>query len=142
MIVVALFVAFGLVCAIAAWFVLREAGRQSVTPTPPTYSLDEAYEWVVASVDRLVASTLTPDDVRAILARQVEFFTRQGVTQEGTAPNLATDVVIAESDTVGYIIDRCRADGLELLPEQVYPVVESQMAYLRAIGAVGPQRTA
>ena len=142
MIVVTLFVAFGLVCAIAAWFVLREAGRQAAQPTPPTYSMDEAYEWVVANLDRLVASTLTPDDVRSILAHQVEFFSRQGVTQNGSAPNLATDVVIGESETVAYIVERCRADGLEVLPEQVYPVVETQLAYLRAIGAVGPRRTA
>lgn len=142
MIAVAVFLAIGVACGIGAVFVLREAGRQAAQPTPPTYSLDEAYAWVVANVPPLVAQTLRPDDVRTILAYQLEFFLRQGVTQGDTAPNLAADTVIGETETVGYIVSRAAADGVELLPEQVYPVVESQLAYLQAIGAVGPRRTA
>ncbi len=141
MLVVAAFLAFGLVCAIAAYFVLREANRQAVAPRPPTYSMDEAYAWVVRHLDELVASTLTPDDVRSILRYQVEFFGRQGVTQNGSAPNLASDVVIGTSETVAYILERGATDGNEYLPEQIYPVVETQLAYMRAIGAVGPRLT-
>jgi hypothetical protein len=142
MIAVAVFLAIGLACAIGAVFVLREASRQAAAPPPPTFSMDEAYEWVVANVDPLVAATLRPQDVRAILASQVEFFGRQGVTQADHAPNLAADVVIGTTETVEYVLARTAADGLELLPEQVYPVVETQLAYLQAIGAVGPRRTA
>ena len=139
MVVVFAFLAFGLVCAVAAYFVLREANRQAVEPRPPIYSMDEAYSWVVRHLDDLVASTLTPEDVRSILRYQVEFFGRQGVTQNGSAPNLASDVVIGTSETVAYILERGAADGLEFLPEQIYPVVETQLAYMRAIGAVGPR---
>ena len=140
MVVFAAFIAFGVVCAVAAWFVLREAAKQSYEPRPPTYSMDEAYAWVVDRLDDAVAATLTPQEVRAILEYQIDFFGRQGVTQNGTAPNLATDVVIGLSETVAYIIERGTHDGLELISEQIYPVVETQLAYLRAIGAVGPQR--
>ncbi len=103
--------------------------------------MDEAYAWVVRHLDELVASTLTPDDVRSILRYQVEFFGRQGVTQNGSAPNLASDVVIGTSETVAYILERGATDGNEYLPEQIYPVVETQLAYMRAIGAVGPRLT-
>jgi hypothetical protein len=141
MIVVVAFLAFGLVCAIAAWFVMREASKQTMAPRPPTYNMDEAYEWVRRHLDELVASTLTPDEVRTILRYQIDFFTKQGVTQNGEAPHLAADVVIGLSETVAYIVDRTKADGDALLAEQVYPVVETQLAYLRAIGAVGPPRS-
>ncbi len=141
MIVVAGFLAFGLVCAIAAWFVMHEASRQTIAPQPPTYNMDEAYEWVRRHLDELVASTLTPDEVRTILRYQIDFFTKQGVTQNGEAPNLAADVVIGLSETVAYIVERTKSDGAVLLAEQVYPVVETQLAYLRAIGAVGPPRS-
>jgi hypothetical protein len=140
MVVVVAFLAFGLVCAIAAWFVMHEASRQTMAPRPPIYSMDEAYEWVRRHLDELVASTLTPDEVRAILRYQIDFFTKQGVTQNGESPHLAADVVIGLSETVAYIVERTRADGDALLAEQVYPVVETQLAYLRAIGAVGPPR--
>lgn len=140
MIILAGFVAFGIVCAVAAWFVLREASKLAFEPVPPTYNMDEAYAWVLANVGDEVAATLTPEEVRSILKYQVEFFGRQGVTQNGTAPNLATDVVIGMSETVAYIIERGAADDLQLLPEQIYPVVETQLAYLRAIGAIGPRQ--
>ena len=140
MVVFAAFIAFGIVCAIAAWFVLREAAKQAIEPRPPTYSMDEAYDWVVANLDDAVASTLTPEEVRAILKYQIDFFGRQGVTQNGTTPNLATDVVIGSSETVAYILERTGADGLDLFSEQIYPVIETQLEYLRAIGAIGPRR--
>jgi hypothetical protein len=103
--------------------------------------MDEAYEWVRRHLDELTASTLTPDEVRTILQYQIDYFTKQGVTQNGEAPNLATDVVIGLSETVAYIVARTKSDGDALLAEQVYPVVETQLAYLRAIGAVGPPRS-
>lgn len=139
-VLVAGFIAFGIACAVASWFVLREATRQTVVPEPPTYKMDDAYTWVVRHLDDLVAATLTPDDVRRILRYQVEFFQRQGVTQNGDRPHLQADVVIGTSETVDYIISRAARDGESYLPEQVYPVVETQLAYMRAIGAIGPPR--
>ena len=46
----------GIACAIAAWFVIREAGRMAAEPPPPVFDPEEAYEWVVEHV---------PDDVAA-----------------------------------------------------------------------------
>jgi len=36
----------GVACAIAAWFVIREAGRLASEPPPPVFDMDEAFEWV------------------------------------------------------------------------------------------------
>jgi hypothetical protein len=47
-------------------------------------------------------------------------------------------VVIGGSETVEYIVERCAATGEAYLPEQVYGVIDTQLSYLRAIGAVGP----
>ena len=40
-------VVIGIACAIAAWFVIREAGRLASEPPPPVFDPEEAYEWVV-----------------------------------------------------------------------------------------------
>ncbi|MGQ0823968.1 MAG: hypothetical protein ACT4OX_02870 [Actinomycetota bacterium] len=128
---------FGAACAVAAWFVTREAARLSVEPPLPVFDLDEAYEWVVEHVSDIVAATLTPDDVRRILDFQLEFFRRKGVTGNGSSATAPGDVVVGGSETVAYILDRARETGEEYLPEQVHAVVETQLAYLRAIGAVG-----
>jgi len=45
-------------------------------------------------------------------------------------------VIEAEDGAQG--LDRAAATGEAYLPEQVYGVLETQLAYLRSIGAVGP----
>jgi len=138
MIVVAGFLAIGIVVAIAAFFVIREAKRMAAKPPPALFQFDDAVAWVVANVPDDVAATLTPKDVRRILEFQVEFFKRKGVSANGSTAYPPGPVVIGGSETVDYILERAEATGDPYLPEQVYGVIETQLTYLRAIGAVGP----
>jgi len=78
----------GIACGIAAWFVVREAGRMAAEPPPPVFDPEEAYEWVVEHLPEVVAATLTPDDVHRILGFQLEYFQRKGVTGNGSAGTL------------------------------------------------------
>jgi len=128
----------GIACAVAAWFVVREAGRMAAEPPPPVFDPEEAYEWVVAHVPDDVAASLTPDDVRRILGFQLEYFQRRGVTGNGSSSQPPGDVVVGGAETVDYILERARATGEEYLPEQVHAVIDTQLAYLREIGAIGP----
>jgi hypothetical protein len=127
----------GVACAIAAWFVIREAARLATEPPPPVFDMDEAFEWVVAHVPDMVAATLTPGDVRRILDFQLEFFQRKGVAGNGSSAHPPGDVIVGGAETVDYIVSRSSATGEQYLPEQVHAVIETQLAYLRAIGAVG-----
>jgi len=129
----------GVACAIAAFFVIREAGRMAAEPPPPVFDPEEAYDWVVEHVPDAVAATLTPDDVRRILDFQLEYFRRKGVTGNGSSSNPPGDVIVGGAETVDYILDRARSTGEAYLPEQVHAVMETQLEYLRAIGAVGPR---
>jgi hypothetical protein len=132
------FLVVGMVIGIAAFFVTREATRIARRPPPALYHLDDALDWVVDHVPDDIAATLTPDDVRRILEFQVEFFKRKGVSSNGSTAYPPGTVVIGGSETVEYILERCAATGEAYLPEQVYGVIETQLSYLRAIGAVGP----
>ena len=131
--------AFGLVLAIAAFVVTREAGRLAKEPPPPLFRMDEALEWIVAKLPDIVAATLTEADVRRILDFQIEFFQRKGVAGNGSSPHPPGDVVVGGAETVEYILTRASETGEPYLPEQVHAVIETQLEYLRAIGAVGPQ---
>ena len=134
--VVALLV-LGIAFALAAFFVVREAKRLTTEPPPVTFSLDEAYEWVVEELPDVVAATLTPDDVRRILRYQVEYFDREGVASSGTnGRGLHAPAVVGAPELVDYIIERAAADGETFIPEQVHPVVEVLLEYLAATGAV------
>ena len=85
-----------------------------------------------------VVYDLDTDDVRRILEFQVEFFKRKGVSSNGSTAYPAGPVVIGGSETVEYVLERCAATGESYLPEQVYGVIDTQLSYLRAIGAIGP----
>ena len=139
MVFVTALLVIGVACGIAAWFVVREAGRMASEPPPPVFDLEEAYEWVVAHVPDLVAATLTPDDVRRILDFQLEYFRRKGVSGNGSSAQPPGDVVVGGSETVEYILARAADTGESYLPEQVHAVIETQLEYLREIGAVGPE---
>ena len=54
-----------------------------------------------------------------------------------SSPHPPGDVIVGGAETVDYIVSRSAATGEAYLPEQVHAVVETQLAYLRAIGAVG-----
>ena len=131
-------VLFGVVVAIAAVIVVREAGRLAKAPPPAVFDTDDAYEWVIDHLPDLVAATLTADDVRRILGFQVEFFERRGVTSNGGSAVPADTVVVGGPEQVTYIVQRAAATGEAYLPEQVEGVIETQLAYLRLIGAIGP----
>ena len=139
MVLITAMLVIGVACAIAAWFVIREAGRMAQEPPPPVFDMEEAYEWVVENVPDLVAATLTPADVRRILDFQLEFFQRKGVAGNGSSSHPPGDVIVGGAETVEYILDRAAATGESYLPEQVHAVIETQLAYLREIGAVGPE---
>ena len=126
------------VVAIAAVLVIREAGRIAKEPPAALFDLDEAHDWVVAHVPDDVAATLTSDDVRRILELQLEYFDKKGVSGNGSGPHATGPVVVGGAEAVAYIVDRAAATGEAYLPEQVYGVLETQIAYLRSIGAVGP----
>jgi len=136
--VVAGFFVVGLVVAIAAFIVTREAGRIARHPPPALYDPDAAYQWVVTHLPEQIAVTLTPDDVRRILGFQVEFFRRKGVSGNGSTEYPSGTVVIGGAETVAFILERAAATGEPYLPEQVHGVLDTQLAYLRAIGAIGP----
>lgn len=125
------------IVVVAGALVAREAARLRADPPPAVFDVDEAFDWVVQHVPDVVAATLTPDDVRRILGFQLEYFQRKGVSVNGSTPHPRAPVVVGGAETVDYILERSAATGEAYLPEQVHAVVETQLTYLRAIGAVG-----
>jgi hypothetical protein len=138
MIVVWLGLALLIVFVIAAVVVGREATRLRGEPPRPVFDLEEAVEWVAAHVPFEVSAALTHDDVRSILRWNLEYFRTRGVSGNGSAPPEASDtVVVGGAETVDHVLARARQAGLEVDATQVHAVLEAQMTYLEAIGALG-----
>lgn len=137
MIWIVVFVVLGVVAAIAAVFVFREAIRLSEDPPEAVFDPDDALQWVVDHLDDRIAATLTPADAKRIINAQMEFFRERGVSQNGDPAYDEIPVVFDADEAVGFILERCAATGEAYHPEQVMAVMECQMDYLRFIGAVG-----
>lgn len=140
MIIVVGFLIVGLCIAIAAAFVVREADRIGRRPPAALFDANDAFDWVVAHVPDDVAATLTPDDVRRILDFLLEYLHQDPTTSGSSATAAAASdaVVVGGADEIAYILERSAATGEAYLPEQVDAVVATQVAYLLAIGAIGP----
>jgi hypothetical protein len=126
------------VFAIAAVVVGREAHRLAGQPARRTFDLDDAVEWVCRHVTDHVAAVLSPQDVRQILTWHLEYFRLKGVSSNGDSAKSEGPVVVGGVETVEFVLTRAESAGRPYTPEQVHAVLDAQMTYLQAIGAVGP----
>ena len=139
--VVWVLVAVAVVLLIAAVVVGRETERLSGAPPRPVFDLDEAVTWVARHLPFEVSAVLSHDDVRQILRWNLDYFRSKGVTGNGSsASGPATDVVVGGGETVDNVLARARSAGLEYTAPQVHAVLDAQMAYFEAIGALGPAK--
>ena len=126
------------VFAIAAVVIGREARRLATKPPGRVFEFEDAVNWVCDHVDDEVAAVLSPDDVRRILNWHLEFFRIKGVSSNGNSPRVEGPVVVSGAETVDFVLKRAEAVGSPYTAEQVHAVLDAQMTYLEAIGAVGP----
>ena len=139
MIVVWGFLAVAIVFVIAAVVIGREARRLDAVPPRPTFDLDEAVEWVANNLPFEVRAVLSHADVRRIIHWNLEYFRLKGVSGNGHTTNPEGPVVVGGAETVDYVLARAEAVGSPYTAPQVHAVLDAQMSYLEAIGAVGPE---
>lgn len=139
MIIVYILVALALAFAIAAVVVGREARRLDAEPPRPVFDPDEAVEWVANHLPFEVSAVLSHADVRQILDWNLQYFRAKGVSGNGSSPHIDSPIVVGGAETVAYVLDQADRTGTGYTPEQVHAVLDAQMSYLEAIGAVGPE---
>ena len=146
-----------LILIIAAVLIFREAQRMLELPPLAVIDPDDAYEYVVANLDSIVAATLTHDDVRIILDAALEYLVAVGIANQGDAPETAVprvldavDFVIAKTSTPSSSVFTSGFDDAAgkagesvaaFLTEQVEAVLDLLTAYMSRIGAVGRPAT-
>jgi hypothetical protein len=131
--------AVALVLIIAAVVIGREARRLDAVPPQPVFDLDEAVEWVADHLPFEVSAELSHDDVRRIIDWNLEYFRSKGVSGNGDSTDSEGPVVVGGAETVDYVLLRAEAVGSPYTPAQVHAVLDAQMSYLEAIGAIGPE---
>ncbi len=131
-------IALLLVFAVAAAVVGRETHRLVEEAPRPVFDLDEAVEWVAAALPVEVASQLSHDDVRRLLSWSLEHLAASATTTNGEGPSPAGPSIVATGEVVDAITARAVAEGLDCNATEVHAVLDAELGYLQAIGAMGP----
>src|SRR5689334_22524816 len=117
------------VFAVAAVVIGREARRLDAVPPNPSFSLDDAVEWVADRLPDEVTAVLSHGDVRQIIDWNLEYFRTRGVSGNGHSSQIEGPVVVGGAETVDYVVHRARAAGIDFTPAQVHAVLDAQMSY-------------
>jgi hypothetical protein len=139
--VVLLVVAAVIVFVIGALVVGREARRLDAVAPRALYDLDEAAGYVADHVPEASQARLTPDEVLQLLRihmGRLHDFGLQPADVTDRRQDIAVPTFLEEVDEVAYVIGGAEANDLDVDDEDVAFVVEAHLAYLDAIGAVGP----
>jgi hypothetical protein len=137
--VVYILIAAALVFAIAAAVIGREARRLDAEPPRPVFDPDEAVEWVANHLPFDVSAVLSHEDVRNILDWSLEFFRSKGLSGNGSSIRADAPLVVGGAETVAYVLNKANEADTDITLEQVQAVLDAQLGYLEAIGAIGPE---
>lgn len=127
------------VFVIAAAAVGWETHRLDEASPQTVFDPDEAVEWVANRLPFEITAVLSHDDVRRILDWNLEYFRSKGVSGNGSSHTMDSAVVVGGSETVAYVLDRAAAEGATYTAGQIHAILDAQLSYFEAIGAVGPQ---
>ena len=133
-------VAAVLVFVTAAVMVGRETRRLDNLTPEPVFDLTEAVVWIEARLPDEVRAQITYGDVRDIVDWHLTDLATRGVAT-ASGPDGA-EVVVGDEDSVDALVMRLLALGRDVEPSHVKAVLDGELNYLVAIGAVGPESLA
>jgi hypothetical protein len=133
-------VVIGLLAIGRVTFTLADQTRRSL------YDLDEAVQFVGDDLSYDTSARLTYDDVKQILRWHLDYLEERGIAFEAAegddepAPERAGSggpVVADEDDALAYVLGKVVEAGLDVDDVQVVEVLDGEVRYLEAIGAIG-----
>lgn len=125
-----------LVFAIAAITIGRETQRLDSVSPAPALELVDAVDWIAERLPESVSAQISYEDVRDLVTWHLQMLEAEGVRQE--SPDMGDLVIIEDQGTIAALVERASQERREITPDQVRAVLDGELAYLRAIGAVGP----
>jgi hypothetical protein len=125
------------VFVIAAVTIGRETHRLDAITPVPTVEINDAVGWISEELPEEVSAQLSYEDVRDILVWHVNEMHEAGVN-EGEGVDGET-VVVDDNWSVTAIAHRALAEGRVFPNEHIQAVLDAELAYFTAIGAVGPE---
>jgi hypothetical protein len=135
--VVLIVVAGVLVVVIALVAVGREALTLGAQPKQAHFDLEEAVEFVADRLPEEVTARLSFDDVRSLLRWHLEYLRDRGVPVRRDQASRGGPVVVEDDEGIAFVLGRADEDGLDVTDTEVALVLEAEVEYFEAIGAIG-----
>ena len=124
------------VFVIAAVTIGRETHRLDSFAPAPAFELVDAVAWISERLPPEVSAQISYSDVRDLVSWHLAILERAGVAQQAGGND---QLVIVEDDAAtSALVALAYEQGRLFTDEQVKAVLDGEIAYLRAIGAVGP----
>ncbi len=125
---------------IAAVSVGLVSGSLAQRPRRSVYDLEEAVEFVADRLPDDLTAAVSFDDVRSVLLFHCDYLADKGVASERTADDIGAGlVVVPDDEPTAFVLGKISEAGVELSDEDVVTILEVELSYYEAIGAIGPQ---
>ncbi|MCU1369388.1 MAG: hypothetical protein JWO77_582 [Ilumatobacteraceae bacterium] len=146
-----IFLLLGLVIVVVIGLVVlgRETARLADVGRPAVFELTEAIDFIADRLPEATQARISHDDVRWVLLADADLLEDATADRppEGGEPEAADDAgdaaeerqVVDEDAAVARILDLADASGRDLADEDIVAVLDGRLAYLEAIGAIGPE---
>jgi hypothetical protein len=125
------------VVVIALVAVGREALTLGTQPKQAHFDLEEAVHFVADRLPDDVTARLSYDDVRSLLRWHLEYLRDRGVPIRRDQAARGGPVVVDDDEGIAFVLGRADADDLDVSDTEVAQVLDAELAYFEAIGAVG-----
>ena len=130
-----------LVFGLAALVIGREARRLDAIAPRAVYIDAEAVDYVAATLTPEAQARVTPEELSELLRAHMYWLWKRGLQ-----PTKAVDerqhidrpVVLDDIGATGYLIGESERLGIAVDDDAIAQIVDGHLAYLDAIGAVGP----
>ena len=130
------------VFAIPAGAIGRESHRLDAIAPRAVYRLDEAVDFVADRLPVASQARLTPVEVEQLLIAHLNWLHERGLQPDRVVDrpqDIADAVIVREDDLIAHLLGVAGGIGVELLDDvDAVNVADAHLAYLDAIGAIGP----
>lgn len=132
-----------IVFSIAASVVGREAHRLDAVAPRVVYELNEAVQFVADQLPEETQARLTLDELAAMLRSHLNWMAERDLLPRDVIDrpqDISVPVIVDDMTFAAHLLAQAESLNVEVLDDvDVVNVADAHMAYLAAIGAVGPR---